>query len=309
MDRLSEADRQDAVAAYLQGERTAEEVAKRYGVSVRTLRRWVACHRYARGLPTPGQTSPGPVYDAQELQRLRDYALAYPQASHRQLLRFMTRYTGKSVHKSTLADILRRMGLSGRASLAPTPEVRTSTPAPAPALPAKPPRPKRMAARPAKAEALASQAKAPPRYQQAHRPEPAQGYPTDLREAEWQLLQPHFVSRGGRPPEHPPRLMLNAIFYVLRSGCPWRMLPHDFPPWKSVYTAFRRWTKDGRLSRAHDALRRHLRRRLGRKEDPSALIVDSQSVKTTEKGGLEATTGARRSTDESATSPSIPWAC
>lgn len=301
MDRLSEADRQDAVADYLRGERTAEEVAKRYGVSVRTLRRWVACHRYARGLPTPGQTSQGPVYDAQELQQLRDYALAYPQASHRQLLRFMSRYTGKSVHKSTLADILRRMGLSGRASLAPAQPPRTS-PAPARAHPVRqPPRPLQPAAGPA--EAKAAKAAAAPRYQDAHRQEPALGYPTDLREAEWQLLQPHFESRGGRPPEHPPRVMLNAIFYVLRSGCPWRMLPHDFPPWKSVYTAFRRWTKDGRFGRAHDALRRKLRVRLGRQEDPSALIVDSQSVKTTEKGGLAATTGARRSRDASATSP------
>jgi putative transposase len=88
--------------------------------------------------------------------------------------------------------------------------------------------------------------------------------------------------------------MLNAIFYVLRSGCSWRMLPHDFPRWKSVYTTFQRWSRDGRLRAAHDALRRKLRKQLGRNEEPSVLIVDSQSVKTTEKGGPEATTRARR---------------
>ena len=83
------------------------------------------------------------------------------------------------------------------------------------------------------------------------------------------------------------RAILDAVFYVLKSGCPWRLLPRDFPPWKTVYDWFRRWRIDGTWERLNDELRERLRSRLGRNPNPSAAIVDSQSVKTTGVGGTE----------------------
>ncbi len=83
------------------------------------------------------------------------------------------------------------------------------------------------------------------------------------------------------------REILDAVFYVVRGGCAWRLLPHDFPPWKTVYHYFRLWRIDGTWHRLHEALRRRARVRLGRNPQPSAAIVDSQSVKTTGVGGNE----------------------
>src|SRR5215212_9089523 len=113
-------------------------------------------------------------------------------------------------------------------------------------------------------------------------------YPTDLSNDEWRCIGPHLpepVGRG-RPRLHGLRAILAAVFfYVLRSGCPWRLLPRDFPPWKTVYDWFRRWRIDGTWERLNAELRERLRSRLGRDRSPSAGIVDSQSAKTTGVGG------------------------
>ena len=114
-------------------------------------------------------------------------------------------------------------------------------------------------------------------------------YPTDLSDDEWHCISTHLPEHAcrGRPRLHGLRLILDAVFYVLKSGCPWRLLPREFPPWKTVYDWFRRWRIDGTWERLNAALRERLRTRLGREPNPSAAIVDSQSVKTTGVGGNE----------------------
>ena len=121
-------------------------------------------------------------------------------------------------------------------------------------------------------------------------------YPSDLTDAEWGLLEPLLPSpqRGGRPRIYSRREVVNAIMYVLRSGCSWRMLPHDLPPWRTVFHYFRTWRKDGTWESVHAALRERMRLTEGRESSPSAAIIDSQSVRTTEKGGLVATMRERR---------------
>ena len=113
--------------------------------------------------------------------------------------------------------------------------------------------------------------------------------PTDLSDQEWRCIGPHLPkpTGQGRPRLHGLRAILDAVFYVLKSGCPWRLLPKDFPPWKSVYDWFRRWRIDGTWERLNTELRKRLRCHLGRVPHPSAGIVDSQSVRTTGVGGNE----------------------
>ncbi len=112
-------------------------------------------------------------------------------------------------------------------------------------------------------------------------------HPSDLSDAEWAILAPLLPPPAscGRPRKWPERLIADAVFYVLRSGCAWRMLPREFPPWPTVYAHFRRWRVSGALRRAHDASRVQVRAAEGRAAEPSAAIIDSQSAKTTGVGG------------------------
>jgi putative transposase len=112
-------------------------------------------------------------------------------------------------------------------------------------------------------------------------------YASDLTDAEWTLLKPLLPPESpiGRPRLHSLRTILNAIFYQLRTGGAWRFLPQEWPPWKTVYHYLRRWRVDGTWERIHTLLREALRLRLGRDPQPSAGIIDSQSVKTSGVGG------------------------
>jgi putative transposase len=113
-------------------------------------------------------------------------------------------------------------------------------------------------------------------------------YPTDLNDTQWSKIRPYLPAEAqtGRPREHGWRKILNSIFYLLQSGCSWRMLPRDLPPWKTVYHYFRLWRKDGTWERLNKLLREKVRLKFGKKRQPSATILDSQSIKTSE-GGLE----------------------
>jgi len=112
-------------------------------------------------------------------------------------------------------------------------------------------------------------------------------YPSDLSDAEWLILKPLIppAKRGSRIRRVNMREIVNAIYYVLRSGCAWRMLPHDFPPWQTVYGYFNTWRREGVWETMNDALRECVRQEAGREIEPSAAIIDSQSVKTTEVKG------------------------
>ncbi len=113
-------------------------------------------------------------------------------------------------------------------------------------------------------------------------------YPTDLNDTQWSKIRPYLPAKAqtGRPREHGWRRILNGIFYILQGGCSWRMLPGDLPPWKTVYHYFRLWCKDGTWERLNRILREKVRLKFGKKRQPSATILDSQSAKTSE-GGLE----------------------
>lgn len=109
-----------------------------------------------------------------------------------------------------------------------------------------------------------------------------QPYDSDLTDVQWLLLEPLIppAKPGGRPRTVSMRDVLDAIFYVLRTGCAWRLLPHDFPAWQTVYGYFRRWRKEGLWAHLNDALRASVREQEGRDAEPSAAVMNSQSVGT-----------------------------
>ena len=122
-------------------------------------------------------------------------------------------------------------------------------------------------------------------------------YPSDLTNEQWSLIKPKIppAKPGGRPRTVNIREVVNGIQYLVRTGCAWRLLPHDFPAWGTVHYYYRKWRLEKVWQAIHDRLHAQVRKKEGREASPSAAIIDRQSVKTTEKGGpAAATTRARK---------------
>ena len=251
------------------------EAARRFGVSISSVKRFRAQYQQTGDLaprPHPGR----PARVRRDDARLCQQVAAHPDATRAEHCARWQEQTGCPVSLSTMSRMLARAGCPRQ----PKPRASRPPPVPKPRTEAAvaPPPPSR--SRPMSSDRLS--------------------YPTDLTDAEWAILEPLVPppKSGGRPARE-RREILDAIGYVVRTGCAWRCLPHDFPPWQTVYHYFRLWRLDGTWEWIHDTLREQARQRAGRAAQPSAGIVDSQSVKTTEKGGIAATTAARRSTDAS----------
>jgi transposase len=285
----------------LKAPRKAEEIAKTIGVSVASVHQVMSA--YKRGgvaaIETPGKGGRRREHLTLKHERafLQPFAARVAQGERvtvAQIQRAYEEVVKQSVAPSTIYRLLKRHGwrLHGVGSRpAPIPQSTSA-------------QEDTIAVRACKKRAV------PPKAKRERASERSQRYPSDLSEQEWAILEPLIPSAkpGGRPRSVDMCEVLNAIFYVDRTGCQWRALPHDFPPCSTVWTDFRTWRNDGTWERMQTARREQVRVKQGREPTPSAAIIESQAVKTSQKGGGAATMAARRSKAASAISWWIPTA-
>ncbi len=305
---------EDAVNARMQGEqhpwrrqrweiiyqaltapRKAEDIARTVGVSPSTVHRVIATYKQGgmAAIQTPGKG--GRRHQHLTLSQERAFLEPFMARAARgeiataaEIQRAYEEETKQPVAPSTIYRLLNRHGwrtLGARSSPAQAPQGKL--------------------AQGTKVSAREQREPSPPKVNRELSP---QGYPSDLTDQEWAILEPLIppAKPGGRPRTTDMREVVNAILYLDRTGGQWRALPHDFPPWSTVWTYFRTWRNDGTWKRMHTALREQVRVKQGREPTPSAAIIDSQSVKTSQKGGGAATMEARRSKAASGICSSIP---
>lgn len=260
--------REAAVADYLQrkaenhSEVTITQVAADHGMSPASLKRFLRAHRGGPiKPPLPNRGGPQPRLSKAQRHRLVELVLETPTMNLGAISQAAEVEFGMSVSETTIRRCLRESGLT-----------------------------KRHLRKKAAAKVPQTTGEAERRYEQRHRRKPEarphrNAYPSDFTDAEWAFIEPKWREvASALPVEHSLRDVLEALRFIGATGIPWRYLPHDFPPHTTVRRWFDRWTRDGSIDAVNDWLRRSLRRRAGREETPSLLIIDSQSVKTTEGG-------------------------
>lgn len=307
--------RAQAIQAYLQGEGSIQAIAERMGVRRQTLFKWLARYRRTGEVPfrRRGRASRFSEHDRWVLLSLLH---AQPNATARSLAQSFASTTGQTRPGTTTVHLtLLELGLiwdrvwhlpqGGLPPLPPEPAVSSphpesnrlpSEPDQQPPLPVEslvsPPQVLVMTTTPPSSGCRLPTQPAEPAI--AHPSRAA--YPSDLSDAEWAIAQPLLekTATTGRPREVPVREILNALRYMARSGCSWRALPHDLPSWKVVAKTYYRWIADQTWDRLNTALRLQIRTRAGKKEQPTAAIVDSQSLKTAGPGEEQGYDGGKK---------------
>ncbi|MCA9568080.1 MAG: IS5 family transposase [Myxococcales bacterium] len=251
---------------------TLEAVCLKHGISISSLSRYLREYREAHGVPVHERRGPLKYARLTKDQRavVVEHALAHPASTLVELAQWATTRFERKVGVATVRYALHASGISKRRLVA---QAKSDRP-------------------PDVADTS--------RYAARHRRNPEsrahrRSYPSDFTDAEWEMLEPLWRSEAAEfPRDHDLRDVLDAIRYVGATGCPWRFLPHDYPPHQTVYGWFSRWAQDGVQERVNAHLRRRLRRVEGREDSPSLLIVDSQTVRSREGGEQIGYDGAKK---------------
>jgi transposase len=272
----------------LKAPRKAEDIARTVGVSLTTVHRVISAYNQGgvAAIETPGKGGRRHQYLTLEQERafLQPFVARAAQgevATATEIHHAFEERVGHLVDDSSIYRLLNRHGWRQRGA-----DVKASS-SPDPALESTRTHGNTVSVRARRKQPF------PP---QATRKRSSRCYPSDLTDQEWAILEPLIppAKEGGRPRIIDMRDVLNAMFYVDRTGCQWRALPHDFPPWSTVWSYFRTWRNDGTWQHMHTILREQVRVKQGREPTPSAAIIDSQSVKTSQKGGLAGMTVVRK---------------
>lgn len=249
---------------------TYQQLAERYGISFSAVRKYVSLFRATGSVePRPHGGGNQPALNEQQRELLRELCETFPLARLCDLADRLFEATGIRLSAGRVGRYLKALGYARRSVRGPA----------------------------KKSLSKAGQEHVTPRRYRRHeaptQPSHRRGYPSDLTDVEWAILGPlvPMAKPGGRKEEHPKREIVNAMLYLLRSGCQWRMLPHDLPPWQTAYNYYLEWRNNGLWERINQIFRERVRMKAGRQATPSAAIVDSQSAKTTEKGGSADMTG------------------
>jgi transposase len=273
--------------------RHAEDIARTVGVSLSTVHRVMSMYKQGgvAAIETPGKGGRRHQYLTLEQERafLQPFMARAARGELTTAVEIhcaLEAQLGHEVNKSTLYRLLARHGLQQLGAASTLVQGQVNQPGSVDAGLVQERREQRASRR------FVSWGQAPGRY------------PSDLSDQEWAMLEALIppAKPGGRPRSVDMREVLNAVLYVDRTGCQWRALPHDFPPWSTVWTYFRTWRSDGTWQRIHQSLREQVRMKQGREATPSAAIIDSQSVKTSQKGGGAVMTEAKRSKAANGTS-------